>query len=51
MMNPRRNEKAGCRMKIYRSDSLIGREKTIHIFTQSAETESEAHTHDFIEII
>lgn len=38
-------------MKIYRSDALIGSEKTIHIFTRSRDVENETHTHDFIEII
>lgn len=38
-------------MKVYRSDRLIGNEKTIHIFTKPEDTEMEAHTHDFIEII
>ena len=38
-------------MKIYRSDSLIGKEKTVHIFTQTEAGVMETHTHDFIEIV
>lgn len=38
-------------MKVYRSESLIGKEKTVHIFTQKASTEMETHTHDFVEIV
>lgn len=38
-------------MKIYRSDFLIGKEKTVHIFRNREAREMEAHTHDFIEIV
>lgn len=38
-------------MKVYRSDALIGSEKTIHIFSRDSDVENETHTHDFIEII
>ena len=38
-------------MRIYRSEHLIGTEKTVHIFTSTEKGGIEAHTHDFIEII
>lgn len=38
-------------MRIYRSDSLIGSEKTLHIFSRGGEGEMETHTHDFAEIV
>ena len=38
-------------MRVFRSESLIGREKTIHIFSQTGTRSIDTHTHDFIEII
>lgn len=38
-------------MRVYRSQQLIGNEKTLHIFGQHETREMEAHTHDFIEIV
>lgn len=38
-------------MRIYRSDDLIEKGKTIHIFKGKSAREMETHTHDFIELV
>ena len=38
-------------MREFRSDELIDREATIHIFRNASDTPEEPHTHDFIEIV
>ena len=38
-------------MKVYRSDRLIEKGSSLHIFTQTGNTPMPKHTHDFIEIV
>lgn len=38
-------------MKIYRSEKLIRKDSSLHIFTHTGEEPMEQHTHDFIEIL